>query len=88
MHERFKANLTSGFPIIGGMLTNLLFMMHLTVYLFCEWVWPRDTIDIAEEFSTKNYSKDPESFGNHEFEVRKPGTQSGFKTHKRYKVQF
>ena len=56
---------------LAGFGAILGYMTYLTVYIICEWIWPRETIDIAEEFRYREYAADPDKFGNHMFEVGK-----------------
>ena len=42
-----------------------------TIYTICEWIWPRETIDIAEQFNFREYTGNPGKYGNHKFEIGK-----------------
>ena len=66
--------MTLGLPYVGSILSTCGYIIHLTVFLFIEWVYPRDSIDIAEEYDYDAYRSDPSSYGNHKFEASKAGT--------------
>ena len=44
-------------------------MIWLIVFLILEYFWPKNEIDIAEEFDQELYKDDPENFGDHKFNV-------------------
>jgi hypothetical protein len=54
---------------ISGILTCFYMLMHLWILLACEFIWPKEQIDIAEEFNYEEYSSNPEKFGDHMFRV-------------------
>ena len=79
--------ITLGLPFVGGILSSFGYIIHLTVFLFIEWVYPRDSIEIAEEYDYDAYRSDPSSYGNHKFEVSKAGTETNDRgVMKRYKI--
>ena len=45
-------------------------MIWLIALFIVEYIWPRDSIDIAEEFNVEEYRANPEKFGSHKFQVR------------------
>ena len=61
---------TLGLPYVGGILPSFGYLIHVTVLLFIEWMYPRDEIDIAEEYDYETYRNDPKTFGNHQFDPR------------------
>lgn len=67
--DRLKMVLSLG--TLAGLGAAVFFILYQTVYIICEWLWPRDTIDIAEEFNVRAYSVNPGKFGDHKFEVVK-----------------
>ena len=67
--DRMKMVLSLG--TLAGLGAAVLLILYLTVYIICEWLWPRETIDIAEEFNVRAYSANPGKFGDHQFEVVK-----------------
>mmetsp|Transcript_11657 Transcript_11657/g.15805 ORF Transcript_11657/g.15805 Transcript_11657/m.15805 type:complete len:128 (+) Transcript_11657:1263-1646(+) len=66
--SKLKLKLTLG-PIagIGNIVSGIFWLIAL---FLAEWIWPRESIDIAEEFNTAEYRANPEKFGNHKFHVR------------------
>lgn len=65
--NRLKINLTLG-PI-SGILACFYVILHLWILILCETIWPKDSIDIAEEFNFEEYNANPEKFGDHLFRV-------------------
>ena len=45
-------------------------MIWLIALFIVEYIWPRESIDIAEEFNVEEYRANPEKFGSHRFQVR------------------
>ena len=67
--DRLKMALSLG--ELAGIGALIGCIAYFTVYIICEWIWPADTIDIAEEFPSKDYALNPAKYGNHMFEVEK-----------------
>ena len=84
LKQRIKLALSLG--LTAGLGACFLLLIHLTVLLACEYLWPRHTIEHAEEFDYVTYEEDPAKFGNHKFEVEKPGTLPGYTDKKRFSI--
>lgn len=65
--NRLKITMTLG-PI-SGLLACFYLLMHLWILIACEVIWPKESIDIAEEFNFEEYQANPEKFGDHLFRV-------------------
>ena len=64
-----RLKITMSLGPISGLLACFYMLMHLWLLIFCEVMWPKESIDIAEEFNFEEYSANPEKFGNHLFRV-------------------
>ena len=60
-------------PFSGLLSISAALVMYCVLFLL-DIFYPRASIDIAEEFDIDAYKENPESFGNHEFDVRKDKT--------------
>jgi len=45
---------------LAGLGAVVAVIAYFTVYIICEWIWPRETIDFAEEFSYQEYKDNPD----------------------------
>ena len=63
--SRIKLKLALG-PIAG--IGNIIMFIFWTICLcLVEYLWPRESIDIAEEFDVDEYRANPEKYGDHKF---------------------
>ena len=62
------------FGPIAGVLSCILFFIRIIALYILEHFYPRDTIDIAEDFDHETYKENPEKFGDHRFDVRHHNT--------------
>ena len=60
-----------------------MLVVFTTIYLIDQWIWPRETIDIAEEFNYQEYTANPGKYGDHEFEVDKTAASQNKNTKQR-----
>lgn len=49
---------------IGNIIIHIVWSIAMCIV---EYIWPRESIDIAEEFDVDEYRANPEKFGNHKF---------------------
>ena len=65
--EKLKSNISWG-PLVGlyGVLYQILeFLLMWAI----QWYFPESEIDIARNFQTAQYIKNPHKFGDHEFSI-------------------
>jgi hypothetical protein len=70
---RFKYAFSLG-PV-AGFGCCAYFIMSLVILYVCEWIFPKESIDIAEDFNTNAYKTNPEKFGDHLFNVNPKTTK-------------
>ena len=56
--------------LISGPGQVILYIIALTLLWMCELFFPKENIDIAEDFDSEKYIANPEKFGNHLYDVR------------------
>lgn len=64
---RMKVSCTMG--LISGPGQVIFFITFLVLHYFYEFMFPRDQIDIAEDFNCQSYISNPEKYGNHLYNV-------------------
>lgn len=72
--SRMKLKLALG-PVsgIGNILLGLIWLIVLCVV---EIIWPRESIDIADDFNFDEYKANPEKYGDHKFKVKDDITEA------------
>jgi len=60
--------------VISGIGQVIFYMILISVMWICEFIFPAENIEIAENFNSENYITNPEKFGNHFFNVAKSTT--------------
>lgn len=64
---RIKLSLTLG--SVAGIGNLCLMVLDMIILCFWEWLFPKSSIDIAEDFTFEPYYRSKKSFGNHNFKV-------------------
>ena len=55
-------------PVAG--FVNLVFgLFWMTTLFICDMLYPKESIDIAEDFDLDAYKDNPEKFGDHMFDI-------------------
>lgn len=75
---------------ISGVGAVCSFIMYATIFFIIELIFPRHSIDIAEDFNTSAYKANPEKYGDHLFTVdpkKMPKKDEGKSTQSRFTVR-